>query len=93
MATTIYSGIRTYGTSVLLPLTPANNYDPRVIIMGGGSPATATTEIIDLGPPPRLAAGSQHVPGTRDETDILPTGRVPRPLGGSVTDEDSQHQE
>ena len=30
---------RTYGTSVLLPLTPANNYDPRVMIMGGGSPA------------------------------------------------------
>ena len=49
VATTNYSGTRTYGTSVLLPLTPANNYDPRVIIMGGGNPATATTEIIDMG--------------------------------------------
>ena len=39
---------RTYGTSVLLPLTPANGYRPRVMIIGGGNPATATTEIIDL---------------------------------------------
>ena len=39
---------RSYGTSVLLPLTPANGYRPRVMIFGGGSPATATTEIIDL---------------------------------------------
>ena len=29
-----------YGTSVLLPLTPANSYKPKIIIMGGGSPAT-----------------------------------------------------
>ena len=49
VATTIYSGNRTYGTSVLLPLTLASNYDPNVIIMGGHSPATNTTEIIDLG--------------------------------------------
>src|ERR1051325_5123063 len=48
-ATTRYSGTRTYGTSVLLPLTPANGYRPRVMIMGGGNPATNTTEIIDLG--------------------------------------------
>jgi len=40
VANTNYSGTRTYGTSVLLPLTPANNYDPRIIIMGGGNPAT-----------------------------------------------------
>jgi len=33
---------------VLFPLTPANNYTPKVIIMGGGSPSTNTTEIIDL---------------------------------------------
>src|SRR5215469_16175472 len=39
-ATTNYSGTRTYGTSVLMPLTPANNYDPKVIIMGGANPAT-----------------------------------------------------
>ena len=55
MATTIYDASRGYGTSVLLPLTPANNYDPRVMILGGagvstsGNPSTDTTEIIDLG--------------------------------------------
>src|SRR5205823_2116727 len=48
VATTNYSGTRTYGTSVLFPLTPANNYTPKVIIMGGGSPSTATTEVIDF---------------------------------------------
>ena len=32
----------------MLPLTPANSYRPRVMILGGGNPATATTEIIDL---------------------------------------------
>ncbi len=51
VATTIYSGNRTYGSSVLLPLTPANNYDPKIMIMGGATaaPPTATTEIIDMG--------------------------------------------
>ena len=29
---------RGYGTSVLLPLTPANNYEPKVMIMGGNKP-------------------------------------------------------
>src|SRR6516225_1407164 len=46
VATTNYSGTRTYGTSVLLPLNPADNYRPRVMIMGGNNPATATTELI-----------------------------------------------
>src|SRR5207248_1677221 len=32
VATTRYSGTRTYGTSVLLPLTASNNYAPRVLI-------------------------------------------------------------
>src|SRR5439155_10029978 len=47
VATTKSSGTRTYGTSILLPLTPPN-YVPQVIIMGGGNPSTATTETIDL---------------------------------------------
>ena len=46
--TTNYGGTRTYGSSVLFPLTPANGYKPEVMILGGGNPATATTEIIDL---------------------------------------------
>src|SRR5207253_7020377 len=48
VAFTNYNGTRTYGTSILLPLTPANNYTPKVLIMGGGSPSTNTSEIIDL---------------------------------------------
>ena len=47
MATSSYG--RTYGSSVLLPLTPANNYDPKVLVLGGDNPATSTTELIDLG--------------------------------------------
>ena len=49
VANTKLGATRTYGSSVLLPLTPANNYDPKVLILGGGSPATSTTELIDLG--------------------------------------------
>jgi len=41
---------RTYGSSVLLPLLPPS-YAPRVMNFGGGSPATASTEIIDLSVP------------------------------------------
>ena len=48
------NGERTYGSSVLLPLTPQNNYSPKVMIMGGDNPATNTTELIDLS-----AAGMQ----------------------------------
>ena len=49
VAGTNFGSSRIYGSSVLLPLTPDNNYDPKVLILGGGSPATATTETIDLG--------------------------------------------
>ena len=49
VANTIFDRNRDYGTSVLLPLTPANGFKPVVMIMGGSSPtATATTELIDL---------------------------------------------
>src|SRR5207247_8224507 len=51
IATTNYSGTRTYGTSVLLPLTPQNGYKPRLMILGGGNPSTSTTETIDLAAP------------------------------------------
>ena len=89
MATTIYSGIRTYGTSVLLPLTPANSYDPRVIIMGGGSPATATTEIIDLGASNPVWQSGPSMSQGRIEMNavMLPNGKV-LALGGSLNDED-----
>jgi hypothetical protein len=89
VANTIFSGQRGYGTTVLLPLTPANGYDPRVMIMGGDSPATATTEIIDMGAtspkwtsgPPMSQARSQM------NAVILPNGKV-LAVGGSVNDED-----
>ena len=90
VATTNYSGTRTYGTSVLLPLTPANNYDPRVIIMGGGNPATATTEIIDLGAtnPSWTYGPSMSQPRIEMDAVILPNGKV-LAVNGSTDDEDS----
>jgi Galactose oxidase-like, Early set domain/IPT/TIG domain/Glyoxal oxidase N-terminus len=90
MATTIYSGTRTYGTSVLLPLTPANSYDPRVMIMGGGSPATSTTEIIDLGASNPVWQSGPSMSQGRIEMNavILPNGKI-LAVGGSVNDEDA----
>jgi len=89
-AKTKYGASRGYGTTVLLPLTPANNYAAKVMIMGGASPSTDTTEIIDLSQPtPAWGFGpamSQH----RIEMNavILPTGNV-LALGGSLNDEDN----
>jgi len=90
IAFTNYSGTRTYGTSVLLPLTPANNYTPKVIIMGGGSPSTNTTEIIDLSAtPPRWVNGPlMSQPRIEMDATILPNGKV-LALGGSLNDEDT----
>src|SRR5712692_2418408 len=90
VATTNYSGSRTYGTSVLLPLTPANNYDPEVIIMGGGSPATRTTEIIDMGAATPKWVSGLNMSQARVEMNavILPNGKV-LALGGSLNDEDT----
>jgi len=91
VATTNYSAARTYGSSVLLRLTPANGYRPQVMIFGGGNPATATTEIIDLsaatpawqyGPP-------MSQPRIEMNAVILPNGNV-LTLGGSSADEDTR---
>jgi len=90
VASANYSSGRTYGSSVLLPLTSANGYRPRVMIFGGGNPATATTEIIDLsaasptwqwGPP-------MSQPRIEMNAVLLPTGKV-LALGGSTNDEDA----
>jgi hypothetical protein len=90
IATTIYGGIRTYGSSVLLPLTPANNYAPKVMIFGGGNPATATTEIIDLSAPTPAWTNGPAMSKSRIEMNatILPNGRV-LTVGGSLNDEDT----
>jgi hypothetical protein len=90
VATTNYPNSRTYGTSVLLPLTPANGHRPRIIIMGGGNPATATTEIIDLSAAtPQWQYGpSMSQPRIEMNATILPNGTI-LTIGGSTNDEDT----
>jgi hypothetical protein len=90
VATTNYANTRTYGTSVLLPLTPANGYTPRVMIFGGGNPATATTEIINLSASPLQWTFGPSMSQARIEMNatILPNGKV-LAMGGSVNDEDA----
>jgi hypothetical protein len=90
VASTNYSGTRTYGTSVLFPLNPSNNYDPKVIIMGGGNPATSTTEIIDMGASTPAWQYGPNMSQARIEMNavILPNGRI-LALGGSLNDEDT----
>ena len=89
VATTNHASSRSYGTSVLLPLWPSDGYRSRVMIFGGGAPATATTEIIDLsaatpawqyGPP-------MSQPRIQMNATILPNGRV-LAMGGSANNED-----
>lgn len=90
VATTNYSGTRTYGTSVLLPMTPANNYKPVVMIMGGGNPATNTTELIDLSAATPKWTYGPNMSQARIEMNatILPNGKMIA-LGGSLNDEDT----
>ena len=90
IATTNYTGSRSYGTSVLLPLTPANGYKPRVMIFGGGNPATATTEIIDLSAPTPLwqYGPAMSQPRIQMNATILPNGKV-LATGGSRNNEDA----
>jgi hypothetical protein len=93
VAVTQYGKDRTYGTSVLLPLTPANGYKPTVIIMGGGpssSNITATTETIDLSAPKPAWAWGPNMVAPRIELNatLLPNGKV-IVSGGSSQDEDA----
>src|SRR3984893_1828789 len=90
VAGTNLGATRTYGSSVLLPLTPANGYDPKVMILGGGNPATATTELIDLGAGSPSWVFGPDMSQARIEMDavILPTGKI-LALGGSASDENA----
>jgi hypothetical protein len=90
VATTNYAGTRTYGSSVLLPLTPADGYKPRVMIFGGGNPATVTTEIIDMSASPLQwqYGPPMSQPRTEMNATILPSGKV-LALGGSTLDENA----
>src|SRR6516162_1883038 len=88
--TTNYSGTRTYGSSVLLPLLPSNNYKPVVMIMGGGNPATNTTELVDMSANNPTWVYGPNMSQQRIEMDavILPNGKV-LAVNGSTNDEDS----
>ena len=92
VAPTVFGLTRTYGNSVLLPLLPANNYAPRVMILGGGQPnASATTEIIDLSKANPAWVSSGNMPsGARVEGNsvLLPNGKL-LVQGGSLVDEDA----
>ena len=90
VATTNFGGKRIYGSSVLLPLTPASGYKPRVMILGGGNPSTLTTEIIDLSAttPKWVYGPNMSQPRIEMDATILPNGRV-LANGGSLNDEDT----
>src|SRR5699024_3804575 len=85
VATTKYSGTRKYGTSVLLPLGPADGYRARVMIFGGGNPATTTTETIEpLAAAPAWTTGPpMSQPRIEMNATILPNGKV-LAVGGSL---------
>jgi hypothetical protein len=90
IATTNYSGTRTYGTSVLLPLSPSDGYRARVMIFGGGNPSTSTTEIIEpLAATPAWRYGPpMSQPRIEMNATILPNGKI-LAVGGSLNDEDT----
>lgn len=90
VATTNFERNREYGTSVLLPLTPANGFKPKVMILGGAGPdVTDTTELIDLSvPSPKWILGPRMVKArVQLNATILPNGKV-LVSGGSERDED-----
>src|SRR3989454_2193477 len=75
------------GSSVLLPLSAADNWRPRIMIMGGDNPSTATAEIIDLSQPNPSWRYTNPMSAPRIQGDavILPTGKI-LALGGSGQD-------
>ena len=90
IATTNYSGTRTYGSSVLLPLTPANGYAPKVMIFGGGNPRPTPPRLsICPRPTPAWVYGPNMAqPRIEMNAVLLPTGKI-LTVGGSLNDEDT----
>ena len=90
IATMNYGGDRIYGSSVLLPLTPANAYKPVVMVFGGGNPSTKTTELIDLSAatPAWVNGPPMSQPRIEMNATLLPTGKI-LTVGGSLNDEDT----
>jgi hypothetical protein len=91
LATTSYAGwTREYGTTVLLPLTPENGWNPEVMTIAGDTHApTATTERIDLGVPGPDWVDSAPLAHARTQLNavLLPVGGVL--VVGGVNDPDA----
>lgn len=90
-----FGDYRTYGSVVLLPLTPTNNYASKVFVMGGLGAATGvvnateTTELLDMSQtmPAWTYGPSMSQPRVEMNAVLLPNGKV-LALGGSANDED-----
>jgi hypothetical protein len=78
---------RSYGAGVLLPLLPPS-YVPKVMMFGGGDPATNTTEVIDLsaGSPSWSAKANMSTARVQMNAVLLPNGKVLL-SGGSLNSE------
>src|SRR6185312_3233317 len=89
IAETQYGDGRPYGSSVLLPLTLASGYAPRIMLLGGDDPATSSTELIDLSADAPAWEYGPDMSQSRVEMNatILPNGKV-LATGGSRNDED-----
>jgi Domain of unknown function (DUF1929)/PKD domain/Bacterial Ig domain len=94
-AASYYGYPRTFGSAVLLPLLPSNNYAARVMVIGGegqqGTGGGATAETIDLSQSNPTWQPSGSMPsGAREEMNavLFPNGQV-LALGGSVINEDA----
>ena len=87
---TLSTRTRRYGTSVLLPVSPADGYKSRVMILGGANPSLRSTEIIDFSVAAPLWQPGAEMSQPRIEMNatILPNGKV-LATGGSLNDEDA----
>jgi hypothetical protein len=79
---------RTYGGAVLLPLLPPNYNTPKVMNFGGGNPAVASTEIIDLsvGSPTWTPGPPMSAARIMMNAVLLPNGKVLAEGGSASTD-------
>jgi len=91
VARTVYGKTRSYGSSVLLPLRASEGYLPRVMIMGGNSPATASAEMIDLSVASPKWRSLPPMSQARTEMNavLLPNGTVLAQGGSSVNENSS----